>query len=95
LAEGLAVRVPDPEALAIIIKGAARIVTVSEAELRQAARIMFSDTRNLAEGAGAAALAGAFQERDRLADKRVALIQSGGNIERGLLAEVLADIGPE
>jgi threonine dehydratase len=95
LAEGLAVRVPDPEALAIIIKGAARIVTVSEAELRQAARAMFSDTRNLAEGAGAAALAAALQERGRLAGKRVALIQSGGNIERALLAEVLADVGPE
>jgi threonine dehydratase len=95
LAEGVAVRVPDPEALAIIIKGAARIVTVSEAELRLAARAMFADTRNLAEGAGAAALAAALQERDRLTGKRVALIQSGGNIERALLAEVLADIGPE
>src|SRR5205823_3228494 len=54
LAEGLAVRVPDPESLTIILKGAARIVTVSDAEIRQAARAMFSDTRNLAEGAAAA-----------------------------------------
>src|SRR3954451_23490951 len=95
VAEGLAVRVPDPEALAIIMKGPARIVTVSEAELRQAARIMFTDTRNLAEGAGAAALAAALQERTGLAGKRVALVQSGGNIERALIAEVLADGEPE
>jgi threonine dehydratase len=91
LAEGLAVRVPDPEALAIILKGAARIVTVSEAEIRQAARAMFNDTRNLAEGAAAAPLAAALQERARLSGKRVALVQSGGNIERALLADVLSE----
>jgi threonine dehydratase len=91
LAEGLAVRVPDEAALAIILKGAARIVTVSEAELRSASRAMFDDTRNLAEGAASAPLAAALQERRRLAGKRVALIQSGGNIERALLAEVLAE----
>src|SRR5438067_162002 len=91
LAEGVAVRVPDPEALAIILKRAARIVTVSEAQIRQAARAMFMDTRNLAEGAAAAPLAAALQERGRLAGKRVALIQSGGNIERTLLAELLAE----
>src|SRR5947209_9294652 len=91
LAEGVAVRVPDPEALAIILKRAARIVTVSEAELRQAARAMFADTRNLAEGASAAPLAAALQARAKLAGNRVALIQSGGNIERTLLAELLAE----
>jgi threonine dehydratase len=95
LAEGVAVRVPDPEALTIILKRAARIVTVSEAELRHAARAMFMDTRNLAEGAAAAPLAAALQERGRLAGKRVALIQSGGNIERTLLAEVLSEADEE
>jgi threonine dehydratase len=91
MAGGLAVRVPDPEALDIIRRGAARILTVSEAEMRRAMRIMFSDTHNVAEGAGAAALAAALQERDRLAGKRVAVIQSGGNIDRALFAEVLAE----
>jgi len=95
LAEGIAVRVPDAEALAIILKGAARIVTVSEAEIRQAARAMFNDTRNLAEGAGAAPLAAALQERARLTGKRVALIQSGGNIERTLFPELLSEADPE
>jgi threonine dehydratase len=91
LAEGLAVRVPDEVALAIILNGAARIVTVSEPELKAASRAMFSDTRNLAEGAASAPLAAALQERTRLAGKRIALVQSGGNIERALLAEVLAE----
>jgi hypothetical protein len=74
----LAVRVPDPEALEIICRGAARILAVSEAEIRRAMRILFTDTHNAAEGAGAAALAAALQERHRLAGKRVAVIQSGG-----------------
>jgi threonine dehydratase len=94
MAGGLAVRVPDPEALDIIRRGAARIVTVSEAEMRRAMRIMFSDTHNIAEGAGAAALAAALQERGRLAGKRVAAIQSGGNVDRALFAEVLAEDEP-
>ena len=89
MAGGLAVRVPDPEALDIICRGAARIVTVSEAEIRRAVRILFTDTHNVAEGAGAAPLAAAFQERDRLRGKRVAVIQSGGNIDRNLFAEIL------
>jgi threonine dehydratase len=91
IADGLAVRVPDPAALDAIRRGAARIVTVSEAEIRRAMRILFTDTHNLAEGAGAAALAAALQERGRLAGKRVAVIQTGGNIDRALFAEVLAE----
>jgi threonine dehydratase len=91
MAGGLAVRVPDPEALDIVRRGAARILTVSEAEMRRAMRILFSDTHNIAEGAGAAALAAALQERDRVAGERVAVIQSGGNIDRTLFAEVLAE----
>jgi len=91
MAGGLAVRVPDPEALEIILRSAARIVAVTEAEMRRAMRILFSDTHNVAEGAGAAPLAAAVQERDRLAGKRVAVIQSGGNVDRALFAEVLAE----
>ena len=91
MAGGLAVRTPDPEALDVIRRGAARIITVSEAEMRRAMRILFSDTHNIAEGAGAAAFAAALQERPRLAGKRVAVIQSGGNIDRALFAQVLAE----
>jgi threonine dehydratase len=95
MAEGLAVRVPDPEALDIICRGAARIVTVTDAEIRRAMRILFTDTHNAAEGAGAAPLAAALQERHRLTGKRVAVIQSGGNINRDRFAEVLAEAEPE
>jgi threonine dehydratase len=95
MAEGLAVRVPDPEALDIIRRGAERVITVSETEIRRAMRILFTDTHNTAEGAGAAPLAAALQERHRLAGKRVAIIQSGGNINRDLFAEVLAEVEPE
>jgi threonine dehydratase len=91
-AGGLAVRVPDPAALDIIRRHAARIVTVSEAEMRQAMRIIFSDTHNVAEGAGAAPLAAALQERDRLSGKKVAVVQSGGNIDRELFAKILAEV---
>lgn len=91
MAGGLAVRVPDPEALEIILRGVARIVTVSEAEIRRSMRILFTDTHNVAEGAGAAPLAAALQEQQRLSGKRVAVIQSGGNIDRPLFAEVLAE----
>ena len=91
MAGGLAVRVPDPEALDIILRGAARLVTVSEAEIRRAMRILFTDTHNVAEGAGASPLAAALQERQHVAGKRVAVVQSGGNIDRALFAEVLAE----
>ena len=95
LADGLAVRVPDAAALALIRRYAARILTVSEAEIRHAMRVLYCDTHNLAEGAGAAALAGALQERARLAGKRVAVVLSGGNIDRALFAEILAEADPE
>jgi threonine dehydratase len=91
IADGLAVRVPDAAALDLIGRHAARIVTVSEAEIRRAMRILYTDTHNLAEGAGAAAFAAALQERHRLHGRRVAVIQSGGNIDRDLFAQILAE----
>ena len=84
LADGLATRVPDPEALAIIRKGAARIVQVSDDEVAAAIRAYWTDTHNLTEGAGAAALAAALKERATLAGKQVGLILSGGNIDLDL-----------
>ncbi len=81
LADGVATRVPDEEALDIIRRGAARIVLVSDADIAAAIRVYWTDTHNLAEGAGAAGLAGAMQEKARLAGKRVGLILSGGNID--------------
>ena len=81
LADGMATRVPDPDALAIIRKGCSRIMQVSDDEVAAAIRAYWTDTHNLAEGAGAAALAAALQEKPRLRGKRVGLILSGGNID--------------
>ncbi|WP_316183961.1 MULTISPECIES: threonine dehydratase [unclassified Bradyrhizobium] len=83
-ADGLATRSPDADALAIILKGASRIVQVGDAEIAEAVRILWTDTHNLAEGAGAAPLAAALQEKGRLAGKRVGLVLTGGNIDLDL-----------
>jgi threonine dehydratase len=91
MADGLACRVPDAAALAAILQDAERIITVSEDEIRAAMRHLFTDTHNVAEGAGAAALAGLLQEKERMAGKRVALILSGGNVDRAVFGSVLAD----
>jgi threonine dehydratase len=83
-ADGMATRVPDEEALAMIARGVARIVLVSDAEIAAAIRAYWTDTHNLAEGAGAAALAAATRERSRLAGSKVGLVLSGGNIDLDL-----------
>jgi threonine dehydratase len=80
-ADGMATRSPDSDALAIIRKGASRIVQVTDDEIASAIHAYWSDTHNLAEGAGAAPLAAALQEKQRLQGKRVGLILSGGNID--------------
>ena len=86
LADGMATRVPVAEALAVIRKGASRIVQVTDDEVAAAVRAYWTDTHNLAEGAGAAPLAAALQEKVKLAGKRVGLILSGGNIDFDLFS---------
>src|SRR5271166_2396326 len=81
LADGMATRVPDEEAFAVVVGGAARIALVHDNEIAAAIRAYWTDTHNLAEGAGAAALAAATKERARLAGSKVGLVLSGGNID--------------
>jgi threonine dehydratase len=81
LADGMATRIPDADAFAIIRKGASRIVQVTDDEIGAAIRVYWTDTHNLAEGAGAAPLAAATQDRQKNRGKRVGLILSGGNID--------------
>lgn len=88
-ADGMACRMPAPEALEIIQNGAARIIRVDDAEIRQAIVALHEDTHNIAEGAGAAALAAALQERDSNRGERIAVVLSGANIDRKRLAEIL------
>jgi threonine dehydratase len=90
LADGMATRVPDQEALEVILKGAARITLVSDDEIAVAVRAYWTDTHNLAEGAGAAALAAALKERSRLTGRRVGLVLSGGNIDLDLFRRWVA-----
>lgn len=94
-ADGMACRVPDPQALDVLKRGAARIVQVSEDEIADAMRAYYEDTHNLAEGAGAAAFAALMQERGKMAGKRVGVVLSGGNVDREVFAKVLAGETPK
>ena len=93
-ADGMACRVPMPEPFAIIRAGAARILEVTEDEIAAAVRTLYTDTHNVAEGAGAAAFAGLMRERDRQAGKRVAAILTGGNVDSDVLRTVLEGATP-
>jgi threonine dehydratase len=93
-ADGVACRVPVAEALQVISSGVERVVQVTDGQVAQAIRILFRDTHNVAEGAGAAALAALMAEVESGAlagtsGRPVAVIQTGGNIDSELLAEVL------
>jgi threonine dehydratase len=82
--------VPEAGALAVILRGAERIVSVSEDEIKAAMRHYFTDTHNIAEGAGAVPLAALLKEKAQMQGKRVALVLSGGNVDRGVYAQILA-----
>jgi threonine dehydratase len=90
LGDGMACRKPDPEALALILAHVSRVVEVTDAELAGAMRTIFAMTHNVAEGAGAAAFAAAWRERESLAGQRVGITVSGGNVDTDVFAEVLA-----
>ena len=90
LGDGMACRKPDADALAIILANVSRIVEVTDAELAAAMRAIFAMTHNVAEGAGAAAFAAAWRERESLAGQRVGITVSGGNVDTRVFADVLA-----
>jgi threonine dehydratase len=94
-ADGLACRDPIPEAFELIHKGAARIVRVSDSEIAQAICAYYTDTHNLAEGAGAAPLAALLKEREAMAGRRIGLILTGSNIDMSVFAKVIAGETPE
>jgi threonine dehydratase len=93
-ADGIATREPLTEVIDTIRRGSARFVKVSEDEMAHAMRVYFDDTHQVAEGAGAAPLAALLQEQERMAGKNVAVILSGGNIERARFLQVLAGNTP-
>jgi threonine dehydratase len=88
-ADGVACRKPDPSAFDIINRGASDIVAVSDDDIKQAMRLLFSATHNVAEGAGAAALAAVIADKNRAIGKKSAIILSGANIDRDVYADIL------
>ena len=90
LADGMACRVPDEQALAIIRREVDDVIAVTDAQVADAMRALFADTHNVAEGAGAAALAGVLSQRERWLGKRVGVALTGGNVDTAVFARVLA-----
>lgn len=89
LADGMACRVPDAAALAVICREVDDVIAVSDDEVAAAMRALFADTHNVAEGAGAASLAGALQQCGRWAGKTIGVTISGGNVDSDVFAKVL------
>jgi len=93
-ADGIATREPHAAAIDLICRGASRFVQVSEDEIAEAMRIYYDDVHQVAEGAGAAPLAALMQERGRMSHKNVAVVLSGGNIERARFLQVQSGATP-
>lgn len=89
LADGMACRIADPAALAILLPHLDRIVKVTDSEVAQAMRELYADTHNVAEGAGAASFAAAMKERAQLTGQVVGITLCGGNVDSATLAKVL------
>jgi threonine dehydratase len=90
IADGLACRMPSAKAMEIIWEYVDRIIEVSDAEIANAMRVLYEDTHNLAEGAGAAAVAGALKEKALNEGRRIGIVLTGGNVDVELFAKVIA-----
>ena len=89
LADGMACRVADQAALDIMAPHIDHIVKVTDAEVAQAMRDLYTDTHNVAEGAGAASFAAAMQEGVQLKGQVVGTTLCGGNVDSATIAKVL------
>lgn len=89
IADGMACRTPVPESVEVLLREADDVVAVSDDEVAAAMRVLFTDTHNVAEGAGAAALAAALQQRARWQGKTVGIAVTGGNVDAEVYARVL------
>ena len=93
-ADGMAVRVPVQQAFDVYSRGASHVVAVTDDEVAEAIRLYYHCTHNIAEGAGAAPLAAALQEKHLLKHKRVAVILCGGNIDTNVMMQVMSGETP-
>lgn len=90
LADGVACRVPDPQALAVIRREVDDVIAVDDQEVAAAMRLLFATTHNVAEGAGAVGLAGLWRQRERFTGRSVGIVLTGGNVDSEVFARVLA-----
>jgi threonine dehydratase len=90
LADGMACRIADEEALQVVLRHAEDVIAVTDDEVAQAMRVLFSDTHNVAEGAGAAGLAAAMQQSARWQGRSVGVALTGGNVDSAVFARVLS-----
>lgn len=87
--DGVATRTPDPVAMAGVLAGAARIISVPDDAVAEAMRIVYRTTHNVAESAGAIALAGLLSESPEQRGKHSAFVLCGGNVDTDQLCQVL------
>jgi threonine dehydratase len=92
LADGMACRIADEQALQVVLREAADVITVTDDEVAQAMRVLFADTHNVAEGAGAAGLAAILQQREKLAGRSVGFALTGGNVDSAVFSRVLSPV---
>ncbi len=90
IADGMACRVPDQAALDVICNEAHDVIAVTDEEVKAAMRLIFTATHNVAEGAGAASLAAAMQQKDQWQGKIMGTTLCGGNVDADVFAQVLA-----
>jgi threonine dehydratase len=90
VAEGVACKTPNAEALEHVMRHAHEIVTVNDEEAITAMREIIQSTHNIAEGAGALAYAALKKQRDQWQGKRVACVLTGGNASIAMIARALA-----
>jgi threonine dehydratase len=89
IADGMACRVPDPAALDVILNEAHDVIAVTDEEVKAAMRLLFTATHNVAEGAGAASLAAAMQQKNQWRGLCVGTTLCGGNVDADVFAAVL------
>jgi threonine dehydratase len=89
VADGLACRTPNADAMEVIWQNVARIVEVSDDEIIYAMRTLYQDTHNLAEGAAAAALAGIVRKASLHRGRRIGMVLTGANVDASVFAQVL------
>jgi len=94
-ADGMACRQPPPESLEIVLRGASRVMRVTEDEIASAIRHLYTDTHNLSEGAGAAALAALLKDANTEKYQKAGVVLCGGNIDMGVFAQIISGKTPQ